>query len=124
MNFHKITIALLCFLLAGSLFAAQRADSFIITAFSDHYKVLAPIKKGQKLSIIIENKLLVDLVGRVESSKGALLANIRIPSGDYRTLDLDLSYDKEVYTFIPLSPAFQAVTLQMGQEAYEIPAKR
>ena len=77
-----------------------------------------------ELSIIIENKMLVDLVGRVESSKGALVANVRIPVGQYRTVSIDGSYQKEVYSFVPLSPAFQAVELRPGQEAYEIPSKR
>lgn len=115
---------ILCFSSVMSCFAAQRADSFIISAYSDHYKVLAPVKVSKTLSIIIENKMLVNLVGKIESSKGALMTNIRVPSGEYRAIDLDSSFQKEVYSFVPLSPAFQAVELRIGQEAYEIPAKR
>lgn len=112
------------FIYSSCLFSAQRADSFIISAYSDHYKVLAPTSTAKNISIIIENKMLVNLIGRVESSKGALIENIRVPAGEYRTIDLKTSYANEVYSFIPLSPAFQSVELKIGQEAYEIPAKR
>ncbi len=115
-----IPLLLYCF----NAMASQRADSFIVTAYSSYYRVLAPVTMSKQLSIIIENKMLIDLIGRVESSKGALVANVRVPAGDYRTVTVDGTFPKEIYSFVPLNPAFQAVELKPGQEAYEIPPKR
>ena len=103
--------------------ALERADAFIIKAFNDKYKVLSPKKKTNKVSVIVENKTLVKLIGEIIAGDGSVLSMLTIRPGKYKSVELDFS-SKEKYYFVPLSPSFQKVILNFGKEAYEIPSKK
>ncbi len=120
----KILIPFLILIATPALQAAERADSYIIRAHSDHYKILAPAKQTKVLSIIIENKMLVNLVGRIETDKGRVITFVRIDAGKDKSISVNNYSSAEKIYFIPLSPAFQKIMLKIGEKTYEIPPKR
>lgn len=114
---------ILLFLFNTSTAALERSDAFIVRAYNDKFKVLSPSKKTSKVSVIVENKTLVKLIGEVVDQNGRVLSMVTIKPGKYKSLELDFS-KKSLYYFVPLSPSFQKVILDFGKEAYEIPSKK
>lgn len=117
------SLIVLIFILNLNTFALERADAFIVKAFNNKYKVLSPKKKSKKISVIVENKTLVKLVGEIIAEDGSVLSMLTIKPGKYKSVELDFSSNSNYY-FVPLSPSFQKVILDFGKEAYEIPSKK
>lgn len=128
---NKLIFIFFYFFFSITIHAQERASAFIITAHGDYYKVLGPselvglsnITKERTVAVIIENKTLSKLVGKIESGKKDQVEFVTIEAGDSKSIDLMLKKDHKYY-FYPLSPAFQRVELMIGKKAYEIPAKR
>lgn len=121
--YKKALILLLSFY---SIFAypVERAESFIVTARDKKYRVLSPAKQGKNISVIIENKMLVDLLGRLETVDGHFLSFVKVKSNKYKSYDLKKMSYRDKIQFVPLSPAFQEIVLKLGTKEYEIPPKR
>lgn len=128
---NKLPIFLFLFLFSFISLSQERSSAFIITAHGDYYKVLGPsalvglntITKSQTVAVIIENKTLSKLVGKIESGQKDQVEFVTIEAGQSKSIDLTLKKGHKYY-FYPLSPAFQRVELMIGKKAYEIPAKR
>lgn len=115
-------LLLILFLFSSSVHSLEKSEAFIVTAFTNKFKVLSPVKKTEKVSVIIENKTLVKLIGEVTTDRGSLRKLVTIKPGKYKSIELEFQKDTKYY-FIPLSPSFQKVILDFGKKAYEIPSK-
>ncbi len=101
----------------------ERSQSFRVQIFHDYVKVTSPPKYIEKLSVILENNTLVDILGKVVNSKQKVLAHVRIPSQKSRSVQVRVKSTDRLY-FVPISPPFQSVELIFSRDAYEIPPKR
>lgn len=120
----KVAIFLMISLFSTLAFSIERSESFIITARDKKYRVISPAKQGKNVSVIIENKMLVDLLGRLETINGHLLSFVKVKSNKYKSYNLKkMSYSDKIQ-FVPLSPSFQEIVLKLGTKEYEIPPKR
>ncbi len=118
-------IGLFLFLLFTQVltYSYERSDAFILEVESDHYKVLSPTNVDKNSAVIIKNKMLTKLRGKLVSQKDGDIKYLSIKPRS--TKSFQFPYDKKTkYFFIPLSPPFQAVDLRLGQKSYEIPEKR
>lgn len=104
-------------------FAYQKADAFIITAHPGFYRVLSPTKIDKQIGLIVQNKSLVKIYGRLETDNSELIKMINVKPDQSVSITFDYSVNKK-YFFIPLSPAFQEVELKRGETSYEVPAQR
>jgi len=100
--------------------AYEKADAFIVKVYDTKVKVVSPVKDDPNLSVIIENKTLVDIRGKIETGRGEILNYVNIKSRASTSLKLKRK-DKEKIFFIPQSPPFQKVELKLGNRPYEIP---
>ena len=121
---YKLLI-LLCFC-SISIFAAQRhekADAFIIKAHPRYYKVLSPVKVKKKIGLIVQNKTLVKIVGKVKDSNDKTIDIISIEAGKVHAIEFRFKKSQQYY-FIPISPPFQRIELKLGEKSYEVPSQR
>lgn len=114
---------LLCIFSSFSSYAYQRADAFIVTAHPGFYRVLSPAKIDDKIGLIIQNKSLVKIYGRLEEENSKILETLNVSPDQSVSITFEFKKDKK-YFFVPLSPAFQEVELKMGEKSYEVPAQR
>ncbi len=113
----------LSFFFVSSIFASEKGESFIIRSFDDHIQVIAPQKYYPDQTVVIENKTLIRLIGKLQTKDLEQVRHIAIEPGKYQSLKIP-NQNKGPLVFIHLSPSFQEVELRIGQEAYEIPPKR
>jgi hypothetical protein len=116
-------IILFLLFISSQIYAAELSDTFIVKIFHDKVKVISPAKLSNNLTVIVENKTLVDIRGKIETKLGKVVAYVTIPSGQSKSVPVKISKKDKIY-FVPMAPAFQAVELIVGRKAYEIPPKR
>lgn len=75
------------------------------------------------MEVIIENKTLVRLIGKVVVNNKTNIAFTSIDTDKYQRVMVNLKKG-DLLHFIPLSPSFQAVELIVGNKIYEIPPKK
>ena len=107
-------------LLGFNSWAYEKSDAFIVKIFDGRVLVLSPVKDDPNLSVIIENKTLVDIRGKIETGRGEILNYVNILARGSQSLKLNRK-NKERIFFIPQSPPFQRVELKLGNKPYEIP---
>ena len=115
------TLLLFIFIHLGH--AAEKAESFVIEGHDRFLKVVAPEIFSSQSSLIIENKMLAKLYGKIETTTGRFVGHISVLSKNFKTVTLDLKRE-EGALFIPLSPPFQEVELVFGRGSYEIPPQK
>ncbi len=98
------------------------SEVFIIQANPDYYKVITPEKYFPEQSVIVENKMLIRLVGKLKNSKGAVLKLMSIQPQQSQSVKVHVE-EGEKLEFIPLNPSFESFILKIGQKSYEIPEK-
>lgn len=101
-------------------FASEKVDSFILKFYPNKVVVLSPANITKYLSLIIENKTLAKVVGRIEDNYGNIRDAISVGANGTLSRPLKMQKSDNLF-FIPLSPAFQAVPLKIGSRPYEIP---
>lgn len=106
-----------------SVNAIESSNGFLITSYDDRFKVVSPEKFKSPMEIIIENKTLVRLVGKVIVNNKTHAGFASIESDKYQRIMVNLKKG-DLLHFIPLSPAFQEVELIVGNKTYEIPPKK
>jgi len=116
---------LILFLLGqlSSVHAYEKSDAFIIRAFDDRFKVLAPAVFMPELNVIIENKTMLPLVGKLQTLRGRVLKNTHLKSKGFMAEKLIVKKHERIF-FVPLSPPGQEVELIIGKKSYEIPPQR
>ena len=66
MKYLKLLLLFLIILISNSsLYAIESLNGFLITAYDDSFRVVSPEKFRSPLEVIVENKTLVRLVGKV-----------------------------------------------------------
>lgn len=110
---------------AGVLQAATDNSSFVVTVMDYSMRVVSPdasLKKEKTLSVIIENKTISKLIGKVEQA-GKAVQFISLAPNSFQSVEFANIRGEQVQ-FIPLAPAFQEALLEVGQKSYEIPPQR
>ena len=94
----------------------------IIKFYPSRVLVLCHSQFNTEVSIRIENKTLTKLIGKVVDENGETLIYFAIDSQKNYTDGLKMKKGKK-YSFVPLSPAFQEVPLEIGAKPIEIPPR-
>lgn len=125
MQTMTISCFILYFLLSLPLQAnSESADAFILYNYSDHVKVLSPKVIKKDISIIIQNKTLVKMMGKIQDQSGRNHTYLTIlPSSAKSYLFKNFAKYKTI-SFVPLSPPAGKIDLILGKGAYEIPPKK
>lgn len=118
-----LLIIFLSVLVFGKANAIERSDAFIIRVFDKKVKVLSPRVFDPKLNVIIENKTLVKITGKIQNEYNEVYNYISIKSGKFQSIFLNMKKGDKLF-FVPLSPPFQKIELILGNKPYEIPPKR
>lgn len=105
------------------VFAIESLDGFLVSAYDDRFKVISPEKFKPTMEVIVENKTLVRLIGKLTINKSSNVSFISVDSEKYQKAYVKLKKG-DVLHFVPLSPAFQEVELIVGNKNYEIPPKK
>jgi hypothetical protein len=119
---YKIVYLIFLFL-PLSAFAVESHDGFLISAYDDRFKVISPEKFKTPMEIIVENKTLVRLVGKITINHQVIVSFSSVDSEKYQRIMVNLKKG-DILHFVPLSPAFQEVELVVGNKTYEIPPKK
>ena len=114
---------LVLMLFSTMIHSYEGSDTFIVKFFDEKVKVLAPKKFDKRLSVIVENKTLVKLRGKIENSQGSVLSFLSVNPNESYSVDLKIKKGQKVF-FVPISPSFQKVRLEIGKASYEIPPKK
>lgn len=101
----------------------EKADSFVVKVYDEKVRVLSPNKYDPLLKVVIENKTLSKITGKVETGSGEVLAFISILPSKFTSVSVKSLKSEKVY-FVPLSPPLQKVELKIGNKPYEIPPKQ
>lgn len=104
-------------------FSYESPDAFIVKIYDKQVRVLSPTKYDEKLSVIIENKTLTPMRGKLETYSGETLNYVSIDPGKSTSLSVE-RLNKERLFFIPTSPPLQKVELKLGNKPYEIPPRQ
>lgn len=113
-------LVLICFIIISHSFASPL--SFKVQ-FYDHYvKIIAPDKKSEQFSILIENKSLTDLYAKFQAGTQDLLF-VAVKSGQFKTFEFK-NLTNENVRFVPINPPLQEVMLEFGKKIYEIPEQK
>ncbi len=123
MFFRTFGLMVFTFLIMGKVMAIESLDGFLVSAYDDRFKVISPEKFKASMEVIIENKTLVRLVGKLVLNNKENVSFLSVDSDQYKKAVVKLKKG-DVLHFIPLTPAFQEVELIVGNKTYEIPPKK
>jgi hypothetical protein len=119
---YKLTILVLL-ICSFQLQAVEGHGGFWVTAYDDRFKIVSPEKYKNPMEIIIENKTLVKLIGKITINREHIVSFSSIESEKFQRVMISLKKG-DILHFVPLSPAFQEVELIVGNKTYEIPPKK
>lgn len=112
---------LLFFIVLTKGYCDEMSDTFIVKIFDRKIKVSSPKKIDGKMAVILENKTLNKVYGKI-STDYRLIKHISIDSQKSISVPFKI-HNYEKLSFTPLAPAFQSVALIPGKSSYEIPPK-
>lgn len=118
----KIFILILL-LFSFQIGAVESHDGFLISAYDDRFRVVSPEKYKTPMEVIVENKTLVRLIGKIIINHDRIISFSSVDSDKFQRLIIPLKKG-DILHFVPLSPAFQEVELIVGNKTYEIPPKK
>lgn len=101
-------------------FGIESLDGFLVSAYDDRFVVISPEKFKSTMEVIIENKTLVRLVGKLTINRSTNASYISVESDKFQKANVKLKKG-DLLHFVPLSPAFQEVELIVGNKKYDIP---
>ena len=103
--------------------AIESLDGFLVSAYDDRFRVISPEKFKAQMEVIVENKTLVRLIGKLTINKQANVSFLSVEPEKFQRVVVKLKKG-DVLHFIPLSPSFQEVELIVGNKTYEIPPRK
>lgn len=112
-----------CIFIQISLQGEEKSDSFIVKIFDGKVNVVTPERINKNVSVIIENKTLTKVLGKVVTEKGILIEYLAINGNEFKSIKLD-DFLKDKIFYISISPPFQEIELKSGVKSYEIPPKK
>ena len=104
-------------------FAIESSNGFVVSAYDDRFRVISPEKFRSPMEVIVENKTLVRLIGKVIINNKTNAGYTSIETDKYQRIMVNLKKG-DLLHFVPLSPAFHEVELIVGNKTYEIPPKK
>lgn len=104
-------------------YAVETHDGFLVSAFDDRFKVVSPEKYKTPMEVIVENKTLVRLIGKIIINHDRIVSFSSVDPEKFQRVMIPLKKG-DILHFVPLSPAFQEVELIVGNKTYEIPPKK
>lgn len=121
----KYLFLILCiaFLYESQLFAIESSNGFVVTSYDDRIRIISPEKFRSPMEVIVENKTLIRLIGKVVVNKKMNAGFASVEPDKYQRIMVNLKKGDLIH-FVPLSPSFQEVELIVGNKSYEIPPKR
>ena len=115
-------ILLLNYLFLGTSIAVERSDAFHVRIYDRSVKVTGPSKHTRKTSVILDNRTLSEVRGKIIKQSGEVIKYVTIYPN--KRVSIEFAIPKgETASFIPLAPAFQEIVLKFGKRSYEIPPK-
>jgi hypothetical protein len=117
-----LLLLLICSFFISQAQAIETLSGFLVTAYDDRFKIVSPLKFNAPMDVIVENKTLVRLIGKIVVNNKKNVGFVSIDSDKYQRVIVDLKKG-DVLHFVPLTPAFQEVELIVGNKNYEIPPK-
>jgi len=117
-----LPLALFSLLFSLSLRSAELQETFVVTMYDKFVKVVAPDKYHSRLSVILENKSLVKIYGKIEYGTSDPIFTAIYPQ-ESRSIDIKPSESDKII-FTPMSPPFQEIELIFGRKSYEIPPQK
>lgn len=99
------------------------SGGFLVTAYDDRFKVVSPPQFKPVMEVIVENRTLVRLVGKIIINNEKSVSFLSINPEKHQKLTVKLKKG-DILHFVPLSPAFQEIELIVGNKTYEIPPKK
>ena len=119
--FRILSLTVLLFSLRA--YAIESHDGFLVSAYDDRFKVVSPEKFKPSMEVIIENKTLVRLIGKLTLNHDRIINFSSVEPEKYQRVMVTLKKG-DILHFVPMSPAFQEVELIVGNKIYEIPPKK
>lgn len=110
-------------LTSSMAFGIESLNGFLVTAFDDRFRVVSAEKFKSQMEVIVENKTLVRLIGKVMLNNKIVAGYVAVDAEKYQKIVVNLKKG-DLLHFVPLSPAFQEVELIVGNKIYEIPPKK
>lgn len=104
-------------------FAIESLNGFLVSGYDDRFRVVSPEKYKSSMEVIIENKTLVRLIGKVVVNSKTVAGFVSVEPEKYQKVIVNTKKG-DILHFIPLSPSFQEVELIVGNKIYEIPPKK
>lgn len=124
LKFISIFLTLSILLNSSFVFAQTvKIEEFVVTIYDRSMRVTSPDLLKNKFSVVIENKSLSRVVGKIQGSSGKVYHIKSIESNGFVKVSID-NKKGERFFFIPMSPPFQEAELITGQKTYEIPPRR
>ena len=108
----------------GKAFCEGNSYSFILKIFPSKILVSSPREAAKDLSVIIENKTVGPMWGKIVDEDFKVLEYLGIPSQATRMATLRNYKKDKIYYFIPQSPPFQKIILEFNKSSYEIPPSK
>jgi hypothetical protein len=102
--------------------AEERSEAFLVKVFDNYVRVVSPDKNYTLVSVIIENKTMSKLIGKISKGKTDL-AFLSIDPDKTKSVQVKYSKDEKLI-FVPMAPASQEVELIVGKKTYEIPPQK
>ena len=109
--------------LSPSARSAPRVEAFTVELYGGKTGVFSPRRHHPRTHLIVKNKTLSSLLGRVEDSAGEVKKYVSIASNETLSFPLGMDRGGRLF-FVPVSPPLQAYELKIGTPFYEIPPKR
>lgn len=104
-------------------FAYENAEAFMVYLLEDRVKVLSPQKYHKNQAVIIENKTLTKVIGKIKNQEDKVLRYVNILPGEFKSIEVVIKKGENIY-FVPMIPSFQEVILSFGKRSYEVPPKK
>lgn len=108
---------------SANVAAIESLEGFLVTAFDDRFKIVSPTKYKPDMEVIVENKTLVRLVGKILINNQKNVYYVSVDPEKYQKIIVKIKKG-DILHFVPLTPAFQEVELIIGNKNYEIPPKK
>jgi len=123
MCIKRILLLIFCLFSIENTLAIESLDGFLVSAYDDRFRVISPEKFKGNMEVVVENKTLVRLIGKLVLNNKENVSFLSIDSDQYKRAYVKLKKG-DILHFIPLTPAFQEVELIVGNKTYEIPPKK
>ena len=77
----RIALTLLSFLTIFSVLGYESPESFVVRVFDQKVRVLSPVKYDPNLSVLVENKTMIQIKAKVETESGSDIQHISLEAG-------------------------------------------